>query len=321
MSKRSKHAHVTICLGPFDYELVSVQKDARKYNMTVTLSIPAADEECPVTLDLISESKLSFMPDVPFLLDRPEHSKLTLPCGHVFSAMTLIYNFCKNSMVCPCCRAGSEVRANISCLPRHLRAEFKAHIQRIGWQEERDDDDAIIRDLIMAAGFVSVIPYSELAANNNLSLTMEFYNTLPLTVLRPLFSMTTPLSASSSLPYLEPRSDLRAISNITHMGVNAVRLSITLAMRETGSVVIDATAITPLPIAVQRCLTIPGITSMATTEQNGYEVIIQLHATDNGSATSFCIFFSQSALPCIRNITWYPGSETLAVMSNSFGFV
>ncbi len=334
MSKRARHAPNT--KGPFNYELISIEKNGSKYSVTAAFSIPGTDEECPLTLDLISESKLSFLPDTPFLLDRPEHSKLTLPCGHVFSAMTLIYNFCKNSMVCPCCRAGKEVRANVSCLPRHLRADIKAQIQRIRWQEERDEDDAIIRDLISATGFVSVIPYSVLASNDNLSLTMEFYNTsssLPLSVAsQPLFSMTTPLHASLNLPCLEPRSDLRAISNITHMGVNAVRLSITLTMRGTGRVAIDATTITPLPAAndenAQRRLVIPGITSMATTEHNGYEVIIQLRGAEstdgrNGPPTSFCIEFAQStAFPCltIRNIKWYPGTETLAIMSNNLGF-
>jgi hypothetical protein len=56
----------------------------------VVLSIPEAGEEYPLTLDSIAESKLPFL-DVPFLPDRPEHTKLTLPLGrHTFTTYTQI---------------------------------------------------------------------------------------------------------------------------------------------------------------------------------------------------------------------------------------
>jgi hypothetical protein len=335
----------TMIKTPFNFELVAHTKNPHRgikfnnYSVSATFSIPSEEEECPLTLEAISQSKLTFMPDVPFLLDRPQHSKLTLPCGHAFSALTLVYNFCKNNMVCPCCRAGKDVRLDVECLPRHLRSDFKAHIQQVTQQEARDDDESIIHDLISVAGFMSVMPYQVLAANNNLSLHMEFFNIwspIPLsTGLIPIFTMSTALNvsqnhAAGSPSILQPRGDLRGISNLAHMGVNAVRLSVQLTMRGTGSVVIDATPITQLPRAsdenTPRCLSIPGITSVATTHNNGYEVVIQLRGDSNnseGPATKFCVLFSQSAAYAhlvIQNIMWHPGTETLAIMSNNTGF-
>ena len=344
MSKRArvmKADKPASTLNPFNYQLVAIEKNVQpmqkwlQYCVTVTFSIPAEGEECPLTLEPMAESKLTFMPETPFLEDRPRHCKVTLPCWHSFSALTLVYNFCKNYMTCPCCRAGKQVKMDVLCLPRHLRAPINTHLQQITRQEEREEDDQIISDLISVAGFVSIIPYSVLAGNDNLELMMEFYNTprssMPLNSSAfPIFSMATHLQSSHGNnvnTFLEPRTDLR-IANVAHMGVNAVRLSVHLTMRGTGRVAIDATPITPLPQVSDesspRCLTIPGITSMATTQQNGYEVVIQLrHDNSNSNPTRFSIHFSQSAASqhlTIRNINWHPGTETLAIMSNNAGF-
>jgi len=318
--KRARHSTPN-SKNPFNYELSS--KGTNKYCITASFSIPAEDEECPLTLDKISESKLCFLPETPFLLDRPKHCKLTLPCGHSFSAMTLVYSFCKSGMVCPFCRAGKDTRADIDCLPRHLRADFKAHLQQVLRQELDEDDDSAFHDLISTTGYISIMPYRSLAVAGYLSLSMEFYNTsstLPLSSASlPVYTLNTLLQASdSNLPFLEPRADLRAISHIAHMGVNAIRLSISLSLRGTGDVQVDATALTPLPQVSDesnpRCLTIPGLSSMAATEHNGRHVTIQLNADAGG--TRFSVFFSQSAaFPhlLIRNIVWHPENDTLAV--------
>jgi hypothetical protein len=314
--------------APFNYELRAKSKNAGKYDITVCFSIPAEADECPLTLDLISESKLSFLPDTPFLLDRPDHKKLTLPCGHSFSALTLIYNFCKNSMACPCCRAGSDLQADIDCLPKHLRADFKAHLQQVLRQERVEDDDEAFYDIINNPGYVSIMSYSALSATSSLSLNMEFYNTastLPMsTASQPVFLLNTILRTSESgLPFLEPVSDLRAIAHIAHLGVNAIRLTVFLSMYGVTSVPVDTTALTPLPRMSDeeppRCLTIPGITSTATTRQNGQQVMVQLRANDGsggGPATRFSVFFAVSgAFPhlVIRNIVWHPGTDTLVL--------
>ena len=316
---------------PFNYELRAKNTDTNKYTIIACFSVPAEGEECPLTLDLISESKLSFLPETPFLLDRPDHKKVTLPCGHSFSALTLVYNFCKNNMACPCCRAGSELRADVECLPKHLREDFKAHLQQVRREERGEDEDDALQELLAYEGYLTFMPYNALSATSSLSLNMEFYNTassLPMsTASQPVFLLNTPLRTSESgLPFLEPVSDLRAISHIAHLGVNAVRLTVFLTMFGITSVPVDTTALTPLPRmndeAPPRCLTIPGINSTATALQNGQQVTVQLranNATSGGPATRFSVFFAVSAaFPhlMIRNIVWHPGTDTLVLAVN-----
>jgi hypothetical protein len=349
MSKRARCSdHPAKPRIPFAYELLAAEKNHHRgirpsrYSVTATLSIPAENEECPLSLDLISKTHLPFLPEnTPFVLDRPLHSKLTLPCGHGFSCMTLLYNFCKNNMTCPCCRAGSAERMDVGCLPRHLRAKFNAQISETVSRETREQE---AENLITVAGFVSVMPYHVLAGNGSLSLVIEFFNiasVLPLsTGLLPTFAVTTSLQARDVLvgqhPILEPRTDLRGVSNIAHMGVNAIRLSVMLSMRGFGNVTIDSSPITLLPQSndesTPRCLTMTGSSSATTTQNNGVDVTVQLNAVNypldadrNHSApsTRFSVHFSQSAAFAhllIRNILWHPGAETLYVVSNNTGF-
>ena len=325
MNKRAKINPIEDVYTPFNYQLVAKEKNipikCSQYCVTVAFGIPAEEEECPLTLDSIAESKLSFLPDTPFLLDRPKHCKVTLPCGHSFSALTLMYNFCKNYMTCPCCRAGKQVRMDVLCLPKHLRSDFKNHLQRVT-HEEREQEARI-------AGFVYVLTYSHLADNDNLELMMEFYNNNNASTLSsensPIYTMTTRLQANGSniSTFLEPRTDLRGISNVAHMGVNAIRLSMHLFMPRTGRVVIDSTAITPLPQVGEgmspAVLTIPGTTATATADHDGFDFIIRLN-DNNVNSTRFSVFLLQSASSphlSIRGINWHPGTETLMITSSS----
>lgn len=244
-------------------------------------------------------------------------------------------------MTCPCCRAGSAERMDVGCLPRHLRAKFNAQISETVSRETREQE---AENLITVAGFVSVMPYHVLAGNGSLSLVIEFFNiasVLPLsTGLLPTFAVTTSLRARDVLvgqhPILEPRTDLRGVSNIAHMGVNAIRLSVMLSMRGFGNVTIDSSPITLLPQSndesTPRCLTMTGSSSATTTQNNGVDVTVQLNAGNNlldadrnhsAPFTRFSVHFSQSAAFAhllIRNILWHPGAETLYVMSNNTGF-
>ena len=79
----------------------SLWTEPKRKFLTVSLCIPEPDEECPLTLDKITDSKLEFLPDTTFLKDNPLHTKMRLPCGHSFHAMALIYCWCKTNMLCP----------------------------------------------------------------------------------------------------------------------------------------------------------------------------------------------------------------------------
>ena len=82
------------------------------------ISVPdgEAREECPLTLDPIATS-LPCLPGALFMEEPPLHTKLTLTCDHAFYfyALSLLYSWCKNGMLCPCCRAGVEDRADPDC--------------------------------------------------------------------------------------------------------------------------------------------------------------------------------------------------------------
>ena len=67
-------------------------------SIEVTLSIPNEDDECPLTLDPIKDSHVSFLPGAVFCKAKPLHSKLTLPCGHSFHSLSLLYSWCRNGM-------------------------------------------------------------------------------------------------------------------------------------------------------------------------------------------------------------------------------
>ena len=115
-----------------EFELSS--RSGNKLN--VVLSDPEKDDECPLTLDSISNDALDFLPSgSSFLEGSPSYKKMCLPCGHSFGALNLIYHFLKNNMQCPCCRAGPTDRAAVSSLPKHLRTVLTRHIRGVEAQE------------------------------------------------------------------------------------------------------------------------------------------------------------------------------------------
>ena len=139
----------------------------------VTLSKPSPEDECPIALEAISTAELSFLPGCSFLKDKPDYTKLTLPCGHSFSAMILIYNWCKSNMLCPCCRQGLDRRANANYLPTHFREQIKTHL-RTTLSAERDEDelDSIQAILQMTP---MTMNYTDLAEQRCLEMTVGFH--------------------------------------------------------------------------------------------------------------------------------------------------
>jgi hypothetical protein len=238
--------------APFTFNLKSKptgenRRKPTRHTIQITLSVPSEQEECPLTLESIAESKLPCLPDTPFIQDRPLHSKLTLPCGHSFSAMTLIYSFCKNNMTCPCCRAGKEVQADTICLPLHFRSRIKAHIQRTLEAERRVDDAREHQDILETVLIGVSIPYA--ALDNNISLVANFYDIQNIhSSIRPILSFNAILQPSrdSGRMVMVPRGPMRAWTHILYMGLNSVQLSIQFSMGAT-QLVLDSSPITPLP--------------------------------------------------------------------------
>ena len=303
----------------------------KRYTIEVTLSIPEAGEECPLTLDTIAESKLPFL-DVPFLPDRPNHTKLTLPCKHSFSAMTLLYNFCKNKMVCPCCRAGEDVQADTTCLPNHFRNEFNSRIQETTETERVQDEESAFNEAATNFSLFGVsIPYEALSLNGNLSMVANFYDipegyTGLNSSIRPVFSYSNTVQSSRNSIgrlTLAPAGPLRTLNNLTQVGITAIQLSIHLSMQGAGHVIIDSTPITRLPDSTRQepslRLSIPGASGGSITQSNQFHVLVQLQqGDDNNPITNFVLDMSkQGGGYNLDSIAWSPGTESLEILSSN----
>ncbi len=84
----------------------------------------------------------------------------------------LLYNFCKKSMICPCCKAGEDVQADTQCLPSHCRA-----LQQTLETERRHDESREYQDILDSFSVFGVtLPYEALGANGSLSLVVNFYD-------------------------------------------------------------------------------------------------------------------------------------------------
>jgi hypothetical protein len=82
--------------------------------IVVRLEAPAPGEECPLTLSPIAEDSLEFLqPTTAYLTAFPAYKKMTLPCGHGFGALSILYHFARRNMLCPCCRRGSRADCRV----------------------------------------------------------------------------------------------------------------------------------------------------------------------------------------------------------------
>jgi len=124
-----------------------------RVSLQVELTVPAPAEECVIALEPISEYCLPFLPGTAGVLkDHPERTKANLPCGHGFSAQALLYHFAKNSMTCPCCRAGHVgERMGTQSVPLHLRRAFSKHLEKIRSEDAREQvvSDALVAGRMM----------------------------------------------------------------------------------------------------------------------------------------------------------------------------
>ena len=163
---------------PIEYELVGMLASHERFpedlkKTTVLISIPAPDDECPIALEPITTAHLEFLPTCSFIKDTPEYSKMTLPCGHSFSAMVLVYSWCKNGMICPCCRAGHQRRANVNYLPAHFKDQVKAHIARSLTAEQVEDERDTIQALLNMTP--QTLSFESLANDGCLEMVIGFY--------------------------------------------------------------------------------------------------------------------------------------------------
>ena len=111
----------------------------RGEKLSLVLSTPSEEEECPLSMDKITQDGLEFLETIAdwsqsadpaskstmFYRKAPALQKLTMPCGHSFGALHLVYHFALNNMLCPCCRRGVTTRLRLSSLPGHLHKALR----------------------------------------------------------------------------------------------------------------------------------------------------------------------------------------------------
>ena len=121
-------------------------------SMTLKMSEPSPGEECSIGMEPIADYKLSFMPpdEKGFVMQSlPQLTKASLPCGHGFNAIALLYHFAKNSMTCPYCRSGHpNEQMSLQSVPAHIRGYFSAHLEGTLANENRE---RIAADAVAAA--------------------------------------------------------------------------------------------------------------------------------------------------------------------------
>ena len=151
----------------------SIWEEPNRKSMTVSICIPEPDEECPLTLHKISDSRIEFLPDTTFFEDRPLHTKIKLPCGHGFHALSLIYSWCKTKMLCPCCRAGVDVQAGTDCLPSHFKDEIEKRVVAITQEEiDLEEEESTIQTISLISTSIS---FESQALMGRLFMVVSFY--------------------------------------------------------------------------------------------------------------------------------------------------
>jgi hypothetical protein len=106
--------------------------------MALELSEPQPGEECCIAMDLMATHRVEWMGEQTVVVGQPHLTKATLPCGHGFHALTLLYHFAKNEMTCPCCRHGFARQPMAwASLPPHLKPGMEARLERV-LREERE---------------------------------------------------------------------------------------------------------------------------------------------------------------------------------------
>ena len=123
--------------------------------MRVRLTPAAETDVCPLSMGPAAEDELDFLPGVAYLPGLPHIRLMTLPCRHSFGAMSLLYHFARQNMLCPCCRQGVGARIHPSSIPPHFRATLLRRVESAELLELRQQmasDAAAARELDRAQG-------------------------------------------------------------------------------------------------------------------------------------------------------------------------
>ncbi len=182
-SKASKPKKRSRGMGPPFNEVLYAQSGRK---LDVKLEVPSADEECPLTLSPIADDALEFLqPTTTYFTAFPEVKKMTLPCGHSFGALSIIYHFARRNMLCPCCRAGVDARLSSHCVPSSFRKTLLSKVQR---ELREDSNEQVESDRRAASSLVHAdatslvyivetrLMFSDVTIDGTINLNMRFLN-------------------------------------------------------------------------------------------------------------------------------------------------
>ena len=302
----------------------------------ITVSVPADDEECPITMELIKDSnKMDWLPEgCSFVKGNPGLSKATLECGHSFSAVNLVYLWCKKDMRCPCCRKGFDLPAGPASIPTHFRSLMMEHIKKTIKEEKEKDEEESMREtqsLFQVASVTGMrVPYTSLASANDLSISVTLYNQTPgqqaarlaAVVVANLRHGGSNAGANGLMPVFSPPShQLRVIADHLSSGTTAaVTFHIMLRIPGHGreSVYIESTELLSLSSVHSRIaaaaaaqvgtragvsLTIPGLGGQSISSGS------DLADENNNVKSNFHVSFGANNV--ITELTWVPNSPYL----------
>ena len=301
MTKRQRVIREQRESAPFTYQIKGRKiTGKRRASAVVTLSVPTAEEECPLTLDPIATSTLPCLPGALFMEERPLHTKLTLPCGHAFYALSLVYSWCKNGMLCPCCRAGADDRADPDCLPAHLRSAIASRVQSTLAQEEQDDHAFQIYGVS--------IPYTTLADAGCLSLILSLHEQPA----SPLFMFRSRLSAADRPHGTFQPGDLRCVQQALDTGAVFLRLQVEMHVRGVGSITIDSTDLIELRPGV---IVVQGLAGVSF---QSHTVPVHLYHGNGSSSFSIAVTLSEGR-PRLSEVYWLTDEANLELLSGDEG--
>lgn len=165
--------------GPPFYEIVYGQNNCK---LRVKLDVPDPGEECPLTLSPMAEDAIECLSDAARWFPAfPDVKRATLPCGHAFGALNILYHFARRNMLCPCCRAGLNTRVDIMCIPAGFRALLSSKVQselREDAEEQVRQDREAAEDIVsgVLSMFADVV---EFAQTDGVRLKIQFHGESP----------------------------------------------------------------------------------------------------------------------------------------------
>ena len=153
--------------------------------VSLGLSVPDPEEECPLSMCPMDQDHITFMGDShrvsSFYQRMPNFQKGTMPCGHSFGALSLVYHMARNDMRCPCCRNGPLGRLKTSCLPVHLSTPLTRRIREEDIQEREEQQTEDQRVAILLQGQLGLsgeqVPFPGLrvVAQSDLTMSLRIY--------------------------------------------------------------------------------------------------------------------------------------------------